>query len=112
MASMRSIVRLTGCSPPMPRGGRAGDVQRLGAQLRLQFGFGQRLAARLQGGLDAQLGWLISAPRVFFSSGGKAASALSSSVTRPLLPRKRALAFSSSAGVGAASKSAVAALTS
>jgi hypothetical protein len=32
------------------------DVQRLGAQLLLEFGFGQLLAASLQGGFDAGLG--------------------------------------------------------
>ena len=56
----------------------------------------------------AALARLISAPRDFFSSTDSAASAFSSSVTRPALPRKRALAFSSSAGVGAACELAAA----
>jgi hypothetical protein len=88
------------------------DVQRLGAQLRLQFGSASDSRRACSAASMRALSWLISAPRDFFCSGGSVARPLSRSVTRPLLPRKRALAFSSSAGVGAASNSACAALTS
>jgi hypothetical protein len=54
---MRSIVRLTGCSPPVPRWRpRQGHVQRFGLQLALQLGFGQCVAALVQRGLDRLLG--------------------------------------------------------
>jgi hypothetical protein len=48
MASMRSMVRLTGCRPPVPRW-RPGSVTSSASalQLRLELGLGQRLAARL-----------------------------------------------------------------
>ena len=54
---MRSIVRDTGCRPPVPRW-RPGqrDVERLGLQLRLELGLGQRLARAPQRGFDRLLG--------------------------------------------------------
>ena len=57
IASMRSIVRLTGCRPPGARW-RPGkrDVERLGAQLHGEFLVGQLLAALGERGFDGLLG--------------------------------------------------------
>jgi len=54
----------------------------------------------------------MAAPRDFFSSMLSAPSPFISSVTRPALPRKSALAFSRSAGVAARAKLSAALETS
>ena len=85
------------------------DVERLGRELALEL----RLGERLRGGRSSAasmrcLAALISAPRAFFSSAGKRAERLQQLGDAAALPRKRALAFSSSAGVRAAANSACA----
>ena len=62
-------------------------VERLGLQLRFELGVGQRLAARVERGLDLLLGGVDLGAARLLLVGGSAASAFSSSVTRPALPR-------------------------
>jgi hypothetical protein len=75
-------------------------------QLRLQFGIGQRLAARGQRGLDGLLGQVDGGATGLFSSTARAAMPFISSVIRPGLAQELGLGVFQIGGRGAWAKAA------
>ena len=98
ISSTRSQVRITGWMPPGARP-RPGRVTSMVSEARRASSSACANAARprFRNSSTFFLAWLICAPISRFCSGSSLPSPLSSTVSAPSLPRKRAFSFSSAA---------------